>query len=113
MILLLSLGRYNKFNRELPQTPWILDGKRVMESSVEERIADPLKTMIKMDSVKFGSSGREDVDVRMLGDGRPFLLEVVNARRVKYSADEMRTFQDTINRESKDVFVRDLQIVPK
>ena len=47
--MIICLGRYNKFNRELPQTPWILDGKRVMESSVEERIADPLKTVIKMD----------------------------------------------------------------
>lgn len=25
---------------------------------------------------KFSSSGREDVDVRMLGPGRPFVLEV-------------------------------------
>jgi len=106
-------GRYNKFSRELPQTPWILDGKRVMESSVEEMIADPLKKLITMDGVKFGSSGREDVDVRMLGDGRPFLLECVNSRRVKYSPEEMRTFQNSINKESKDVFVRDLQIVPK
>ena len=52
-------GRYNKYSRELPQTPWLLDGKRVMESSVEELIADPLKKQVKMDGVKFGSSGRE------------------------------------------------------
>ena len=52
-------GRYNKYSRELPQTPWLLDGKRVLESSVEEMIADPLKKLVKMDGVKFGSSGRE------------------------------------------------------
>jgi len=107
-------GRYNKYSRELPQTPWLLDGKRVMESSVEEMIADPLKKLVKMDGVKFGSSGREDVDVRMLGEGRPFLLEVVNARRVKFSAEEMRSFQQSINKASaQKVFIRDLQIVSK
>jgi len=106
-------GRYNKFSRVLPQTPWLLDGKRVMESSVEEMIAEPLKKLIKIDGIKFGSSGREDVDVRMLGEGRPFLLEIVNSRRVKYSPEEMRSFQNSINKQTKDVFVRDLQIVPK
>lgn len=32
------------------------------------------------DGVKFHSAGREDMDVRMLGQGRPFVLEVINAR---------------------------------
>ena len=62
---------------------------------------------------KFASSGREDVDVRMLGNGRPFLLEIVNAKRVKYTPSEMKKFQDFINAESKDIQVRDLQIVDK
>ena len=56
----------------------------------------------------------QDVDVRMLGEGRPFLLEVVNARRVKFSAEEMRGFQQSINKASaQKVFIRDLQIVSK
>ena len=56
----------------------------------------------------------QDVDVRMLGEGRPFLLEVVNARRVKFSAEEMRSFQQSINKASaQKVFIRDLQIVSK
>ena len=28
---------------------------------------------------KFHSAGREDIDVRMLGGGRPFVLELVGA----------------------------------
>lgn len=35
-------GRYNKFCRSLPQTPWVIDGERRMESSVEELIAAPV-----------------------------------------------------------------------
>ncbi len=37
-----SVGRYNKFSRELPQTPWVIDGERRMDGSVEELIAAPL-----------------------------------------------------------------------
>ncbi|XP_048457261.1 putative tRNA pseudouridine synthase Pus10 isoform X2 [Rhincodon typus] len=61
-------GRYNKFSRSLPQTPWVIDGERKMESSVEELIGEPLKKMFKVDSLNFSSSGREDVDVRALGN---------------------------------------------
>ena len=43
------LGRYNKYSRELPQTPWILDGKKVFETSVEELIASKLKDKLKID----------------------------------------------------------------
>ena len=49
----------------------------------------------------------------MLGRGRPFLLEVVNPRRVHLSREEMDKIQDNINDASKDIFIRDLQIVPK
>lgn len=30
---------------------------------------------------KFHSAGREDIDVRMLGQGRPFLIELIDSRR--------------------------------
>ena len=62
---------------------------------------------------RFSSSGREDVDVRMLGRGRPFLFEMVNPRRVHLSQDELTKIQENINESSQDVFVRDLQIVSK
>ena len=62
---------------------------------------------------RFSSSGREDVDVRMLGRGRPFLFELVNPRQVHLSQDELTKMQQSINESTKDVFVRDLQIVSK
>lgn len=42
-------GRYNKYSRELSQTPWICDGKRKGESSVEEEICNPLKKIFKFE----------------------------------------------------------------
>lgn len=35
-------GRYAKFSRELSQSPWVADGARVSESSVQELITGPL-----------------------------------------------------------------------
>lgn len=43
-------GRYNKYARDLPQTPWIIDGERKLESSVEELISDHLLTVFKAES---------------------------------------------------------------
>lgn len=37
--------------------------------------------IFRPDSLKFHSGGREDIDVRMLGNGRPFVLELVDPRR--------------------------------
>lgn len=42
-----SSGRYNKFCRSLPQTPWLIGGERRMESSVEELIAAPVLTTFR------------------------------------------------------------------
>ncbi|KAJ7341302.1 hypothetical protein JRQ81_005241 [Phrynocephalus forsythii] len=106
-------GRYNKYSRTLPQTPWIIDGERKMESSVEELISEHLMDAFKADSFNFSSSGREDVDVRTLGNGRPFAVELVNPRRVRYEATEMKALQQTINSSSDKVQVRDLQLVTR
>lgn len=73
-------GRYLKLSRGLPQSPWIMDGVRRGESSVEEEIANIVLPSLGADGYSFISSGREDIDVRMLGNGRPFALEVRNAR---------------------------------
>jgi tRNA pseudouridine synthase 10 len=50
LIMILILGRYNKWSRELPQTPWILAGERKLESSVQELISDPLLEFTKAES---------------------------------------------------------------
>ncbi|XP_051559939.1 putative tRNA pseudouridine synthase Pus10 isoform X1 [Myxocyprinus asiaticus] len=106
-------GRYNKFSRELPQTPWVIDGERRMEGSVEELIAAPLLFSFRADGFNFSSSGREDVDVRTLGNGRPFTMELLNPHRAKFNTTEIRQLQETINQSSDKIRVRDLQIVTR
>lgn len=106
-------GRYNKYSRNLSQTPWVIDGERRMDSSVQEIISDPLVSICRADGVKFLSSGREDVDVRMLGRGRPFACELLNPHRVIFSEEDIRNIEQSINNSNLDVFVRDLQFVTK
>ncbi|XP_028266816.1 tRNA pseudouridine synthase Pus10 [Parambassis ranga] len=106
-------GRYNKFCRSLPQTPWVIDGERRMESSVEELIAAPILSTFRADGFNFSSSGREDVDVRTLGNGRPFAMELLNPHRCRFSTAEIKQLQETINKSSDKIRVRDLQIVTR
>uniref|UniRef100_A0A7N9AYX2 tRNA pseudouridine synthase Pus10 n=1 Tax=Mastacembelus armatus TaxID=205130 RepID=A0A7N9AYX2_9TELE len=106
-------GRYNKFSRSLPQTPWLIDGERRMESSVEELIAAPLLAAFRADGFNFSSSGREDVDVRTLGNGRPFAMELLKPHKSRFNRAEMKQLQETINVSSDKIRVRDLQIVTR
>lgn len=105
-------GRYNKFSRSLCQTPWIIDGKRMAESSVQEIIEEPVIKLFKCDKnlVHLISSGREDVDVRCLGLGRPFVLELQDVQYTKVTFSQLRDLENTINK-CPDLRVRDLQLV--
>ncbi|KAK6620519.1 hypothetical protein RUM43_010810 [Polyplax serrata] len=106
-------GRYNKISRNLSQTPWMINGERRMETSVEEIIETPISKAILNSGIKFASSGREDVDVRTLGKGRPFVVDISNPRRTKLDRKAIKEIENQINSSSEDVFVRDLQVVQK
>ncbi|XP_056136959.1 putative tRNA pseudouridine synthase Pus10 [Lampris incognitus] len=106
-------GRYNKFCRSLPQTPWVIDGERRMESSVEELIGTPLLSAFRANGFNFSSSGREDVDVRTLGNGRPFAVELLNPHQSRLTKVEMKQLQQTVNESTEKIRVRDLQIVTR
>ncbi len=51
------------------------------ETSIEEEMAKVLCGYFKSDVYKFHSGGREDIDVRMLNNGRPFVFEIVNPKK--------------------------------
>ena len=41
-------------------------------------------------------AGREDIDVRMLGSGRPFILEIQNARRGMPPPEQLQRMQAAV-----------------
>ncbi|XP_055495872.1 putative tRNA pseudouridine synthase Pus10 isoform X2 [Leucoraja erinacea] len=63
--------------------------------------------------LNFSSSGREDVDVRALGNGRPFAIELLNPHRTSFLQKEIKELQQKINNSTDKIRVRDLQIVTR
>jgi len=106
-------GRYCKYDRELPQTPWLINGVRMRETSIEEIIAEKINTVVKASELKFLASGREDVDVRMLGNGRPFAFECVNPKKTKFSKDELLVLEQLVNNHHDGIVINSLQVVSK
>lgn len=107
-------GRYRKLTRELSQSPWILQGKRVIEGSVSELIVAQVAPYfgVAEDAIIFSSSGREDVDVRCLGKGRPFALEIPDAHRTRLPKDVAARMETAVDRSTK-VSIQHLQVVSR
>ncbi|PWA70278.1 pseudouridine synthase family protein [Artemisia annua] len=104
-------GRYLKFSRNVSQTRWIIDDERKGEASVEELIGENVLPICNGDGYKFHAAGREDIDVRMLGSGRPFLIEVQNARHIP-SEVSVKEMEKKINSlESNLVRVKHLKVL--
>lgn len=104
-------GRYLKYSRNVSQSRWIIDDERMGEASVEEILGNNILPMCKGDNYKFHAAGREDIDVRMLGSGRPFLVEIHNARQIP-SDEIFKDIEARINGlENKLVGVKNLKIV--
>jgi tRNA pseudouridine synthase 10 len=92
-------GRYRKLERDIPQTEWPCrecdgsgrqgsepcdhcDGSGYLyDRSVEGLIAPLVEDVMDGIDAVFHGAGREDVDARMLGTGRPFVVEVKEPRR--------------------------------
>lgn len=107
-------GRYRKLSRSLSQTPWILRGKRMMEESVSEIIIENVASYfgVPEDKVIFSSSGREDVDVRCLGKGRPFVMEIPDARKSTLPRNIAGSIESFVEKSQK-VSIRDIQLVKR
>lgn len=78
------LGRYCKLSRDVPQSAWTMGGERKGRASVEEIICAQVKYGLRARLGNCGdcamhACGREDIDVRCLGNGRPFALELTLA----------------------------------
>ena len=100
-------GKYNKYKRGIPQTKWPCTkckgrgcdecngtGKQYLES-VEELISEHFLKLTKGKEAKFHGAGREDIDVLMLGSGRPFVLEI---KEPKIRNLDLAKLEDEINK---------------
>jgi tRNA pseudouridine synthase 10 len=123
-------GRYRKLERGIPQTEWPCrecggsgvqlaedggeedcehcDGAGYMyPTSVEEEVAPPVREAMDGAEAVFHGAGREDVDARMLGAGRPFVVEVKHPRERTPDVDAL---EDRIAEAADGVAVSDLAL---
>ena len=72
---LFACGRYRKLVRGMPQCRW-----RQWPTSIQQIVGDPICREAGGQDHLFHGCGREDVDVRCLGE-RPFVVEVLRPQR--------------------------------
>jgi len=100
-------GRYRKLERDIPQTEWPCrdcngtgrqrdercpgcDGTGYRyDESVEQLTAPVVADAMDGTDATFHGAGREDVDARMLGTGRPFVIEVDEPRTRHVDTDKL------------------------
>ena len=135
------MGNYIKHSRAISQTPWNVESEelppaptpptaapasasstslvrpksRITATSVEEELARYLLPHFICSSHRFSSSGREDLDVRMLGEGRTFVLELLDAKRVPADEDAVvwLAMERALNSGSECVEVRGVRLCSK
>lgn len=122
------MGRYLKYARDVPQSPWFLaedddgvtvqdtegeptidaatasaaaaaasgDGHRKGRASIEEIITSAVLHFVSAEKCSLHACGREDIDVRMLGNGRPFVCKIMGATTLP-TADMMAKVGAYIN----------------
>lgn len=99
---LFIFGRYRKLVRCIPQAPWICsscEGKgceecqgtgRKYETSIAELIVPTAVALTHAQGAKFHAAGREDIDARTLGPGRPFVIELKRPKLRTIDLDELQ-----------------------
>ncbi len=99
-------GRYQKIKAGIPQTRW---HKKIYHTSVQEEIGEVILKHTQGDKHVFHGCGREDIDVLMLGTGRPFVVEIKKPKIRDINLEEIRK---KIN-QSKWVNVLELNFASK
>jgi tRNA pseudouridine synthase 10 len=116
-------SRYRKLIRGIPQTKWPCSkckgrgcekcnytGKMYPET-VEELISEDAIKAANGTGAKFHGAGREDIDVRMLGTGRTFVLEI---KEPKIRDIDLKDLENSVNKHSAGkVEISEMKFVSK
>jgi tRNA pseudouridine synthase 10 len=116
-------SRYRKLIRGIPQTKWPCSkckGKgcencnhtgKMYPETVEELISEDAIKAANGTGAKFHGAGREDIDVKMLGSGRTFVLEIKepNIREI-----DLKHLEESINEHAEGkVEISEMKFVDK
>jgi tRNA pseudouridine synthase 10 len=116
-------GRYKKLVRGIPQSRWDCrkckgrgcdecggTGRRYPDS-ISEYVGTPAQQCLGGSRFKFHAAGREDIDVLMLGKGRPFVVEISKPQIRK---PDLLEIAQAINQEAESkIEVHDLELTDR
>ncbi|MCJ7631613.1 tRNA pseudouridine(54/55) synthase Pus10 [Candidatus Bathyarchaeota archaeon] len=86
-------GRYRKLVRGIPQSRWLCSNcqgrgceecggtGKLYQDSVEELIGNTMMKAFEGTNFTLHAAGREDIDVRTFGDGRPFVMDIERPKK--------------------------------
>jgi len=115
-------GNYCKFSRKIAQTTHFCRRCRgkgcngctnglESEESVEQLLALVFLPELAAMQLKFHGAGREDVDVLMLGKGRPFIVEILQP---EIRSLDLEKLCEKVNKKFEGkISINSLEIVPK
>jgi tRNA pseudouridine synthase 10 len=84
---------------------------RFVAEAVEDFVRPPIERAAGGSASAFHGAGREDVDVRMLGSGRPFVVSIESPRR--RAPDLARTAEEVASASGGRVEVEGLRVVTR
>ena len=102
-------GNYNKYDRTVPQTRWPCSSCKglgcnkcnntgqLYPDSVQSLVAHPFLLASDSSEDLFHGMGREDIDAAMLGNGRPFVLELRMPKKRDLDLVNLMTTVNSIN----------------
>ncbi len=94
-------GRYCKFSRSIAQTEYFCnrckgfgcwyckDTGHFSDESVEQLVGGYFKEKFKSKDFILHGAGREDMDVLMLGRGRPFIMQIISPEKRTIDLEEL------------------------
>merc|ERR1739838_777722 len=92
-------GNYLKLARNVSNSPMNINGNLITKYSVSEFITKVTQEVLEGKVSAFHSGGREDIDVRMMGSGRPFIVSVEEAK-YRPSEEMVETIKARVSKEA-------------
>jgi len=103
-------GKYKKLSRELSQSRWkcrecngrgckACGNTGKLHISVEELLGEKFMRHFEAKDAILHGAGREDIDALMLGEGRPFVMEVLDGRKRRI---DLKKLEEDVNK-SKEI----------
>lgn len=88
-------GYYWKLGRRISHVPWYTGAStKKYPLSIQEVVEKVFKKIFEAEKAVIHAAGREDVDARMVGSGRPVIIEVKSPKRRDVDLDELKVLVD-------------------